>query len=319
MAERKYTALVGLFLGYSGSFVDFDIKSSTMPPQISILRVFFAISFLFSAYTKFVAPGFFEITLMDQNLANNRVWAAQLTRFFIGLEFGLGMLLLFPIYTRKLVSLALILLGCFTIHLVYLWSIGDTENCGCFGEMIAMTPVESIIKNIVLLGIGILLYLKAPKRKKGFLFLGTVFLIIISIQWLLLPIPNHNEMSFSEYTHFENQGRVDLSKGEKWIVVFNLECEHCQEAAIEMGELQRGLGDSFPEVYALYYREGEFSVKDFESLTKAKFPYHIIDVNTFFDLIGDSPPRLYKLMEGKVTEFWDHGFGNVLKSNLKIK
>jgi len=94
---------------------------------------------------------------------------------FIGLEFGLGMLLLFPIYTRRLVSLALILLGRFTIHLVYLCSIGDTENFGLFCEMIAMTPVESIIKNIVLLGIGILLYLKVPKRKKGFLFLGTVF------------------------------------------------------------------------------------------------------------------------------------------------
>ena len=84
-----------------------------------------------------------------------------------------------------------------------------------------------------------------------------------------------------------------------------------------MGELQRDLADSFPEVYALYYREGEFSVKDFEGLTKAKFPYHIIDVNTFFDLIGDSPPRLYKLMEGKVTEFWDHGFRNVLNPPSK--
>jgi len=83
LAERKYTALVGLFLGYSGSFVEFDIKSSTMPLQTSILRVFFAIRFLFSAYTKFVAPGFFEITLMDQNIANNMVWAAQLTRFLL--------------------------------------------------------------------------------------------------------------------------------------------------------------------------------------------------------------------------------------------
>lgn len=84
-----------------------------------------------------------------------------------------------------------------------------------------------------------------------------------------------------------------------------------------MDELQRDLGDSFPEVYALYYIEREFSVKDFENLTKAKFPYHMIDVNTFFDLIGDRPPRLYKLMEGKVTEFWDYGLGNVLNPPSK--
>jgi uncharacterized membrane protein YphA (DoxX/SURF4 family) len=284
-----------------------------MSLKTSILRIFFALSFLFSAYTKFVAPGFFEITLMDQGIASSRVWAAHLTRFFIGLEFGLGLLLLFPIYTKKITGLALLLLSGFTVHLLYLWGIGDTENCGCFGEMISMTPAESILKNSILISIGVLLYLKAPKRKKGFLFLGTVFLVVILSQWFLLPIPKHSEMSFSDYTHFENEGRVDLSKGEKWIVVINLACEHCQQAAIEIGSLQRELGTSFPEIYALYYKEGDFSVEDFEALTKAKFPYHMIDLNVFFDLIGESPPRLYKLMDGKVSEFWDHGLGDALK------
>ena len=286
-----------------------------MKRGILILRIAFALSFLFSAYTKFVAPGFFEITLMDQGLANSRVWASHLTRFFIGLEFGLGLLLLFPIYTKKITALALFLLTGFTVHLLYLWGIGDTANCGCFGEMISMTPAESMLKNSILISIGAFLYLKSPKRKRGGLFLGIVFLVVILSQWFLLPIPNSSEMSFSTYTHFEYVGRVDLSKGEKWIVVFNLSCEHCQEAAIEMGKLQRELGVSFADVYALYYKEGVFSVKDFEVLTKAKFPYHMIDGNIFFDLIGERPPRLYKLMDGKVSEFWDHGLSDALKQS----
>ena len=51
-----------------------------------ILRLLFALSFLFSAYTKFFGPGYFEITLMDQGIASSRELAAHLTRFFIGLE-----------------------------------------------------------------------------------------------------------------------------------------------------------------------------------------------------------------------------------------
>ena len=124
------------------------------------LRILLGISFLFLANTKFVDPGFFKITLMDQGLAHDRFFAAQLARFFIGLEFTLGILSSLPFYIKKLITASLLLLGGFTLHLFYLWSIGDTENCGCFGEMISMTSEESIIKNIVLVVISAFLFLE---------------------------------------------------------------------------------------------------------------------------------------------------------------
>ena len=40
---------------------------------IQILGTFFAFTFLFSAYTKWISPGHFEITLMDQNLADTPI------------------------------------------------------------------------------------------------------------------------------------------------------------------------------------------------------------------------------------------------------
>ena len=111
-----------------------------------ILRLLFALSFLFSAYTKFVGLGYFEITLMDQGIASSRELAAHLTRFFIGLEFALGVLLFFPYYTKKVVLFSIGLLGVFSLHLAYLFFLGDNENCGCFGEMISMNPAQSLQK-----------------------------------------------------------------------------------------------------------------------------------------------------------------------------
>lgn len=268
------------------------------------LQLLLAITFLFSAYTKAVGPGFFEITLMDQGIAPNRFIAAYLARFFIGLEFALGFLMLLPFYVKQLMQFTFFLLGGFTLHLIYLWFIGDTDNCGCFGEMISMTPEQSIIKNIIMLAIALVVF-KTAETKKIKKTIPVVFSAVTIISmWIILPIPNHNEFPFDSFTHFETRGRVDMSSGEKLVPVFNLDCEHCQETANELGKLKRSV-ENFPELYVLYFQEGSTSVEDFESITQSSFPYDLIEVNTFFDLIGDSPPRVYNLKDGKVLEIWD--------------
>ena len=128
--------------------------------------------------------------------------------------------------------------------------------------------------------------------------------------WIILPIPNHKEFPFESFTHFETRGRVDLSSGENLVAIFNLDCEHCQQAATKLGELKRNQ-ENFPELYVLYFKEGSTTVEDFESITQSSFPYDLIEVNTFFDLIGDSPPRVYYLKDGKVLGIWDL---NILKN-----
>ena len=269
-----------------------------------ILQLLLGITFLFSAYTKAVGPGFFEITLMDQGIAPDRIIASYLARFFIGLEFALGFLMLLPFYVKRLMQFTFFLLGGFTLHLIYLWSIGDTDNCGCFGEMISMTPEQSIIKNMIMLAIAFVVF-RLAQTKKIKIIIPIVFsaATIISM-WIILPIPNHKEFPFESFTHFETRGRVDLSSGENLVAIFNLDCEHCQQTATELGELKRNQ-ENFPELYVLYFQEGSTTVEDFESITQSSFPYDLIEVNTFFDLIGDSPPRVYHLKDGKVLGIWD--------------
>ena len=275
-----------------------------------ILQLLLGTTFLFSAYTKAVGPGFFEITLMDQGIAPDRIIASYLARFFIGLEFALGFLMLLPFYVKRLMQFTFFLLGGFTLHLIYLWSIGDTDNCGCFGEMISMTPEQSIIKNMIMLAIAFVVF-RSAQTKKIKIIIPIVFsaATIISM-WIILPIPNHKEFPFESFTHFETRGRVDLSSGENLVAIFNLDCEHCQQAATELGELKRNQ-ENFPELYVLYFQEGSTTVEDFESITQSSFPYDLIEVNTFFDLIGDSPPRVYHLKDGKVLGIWDL---NILKN-----
>lgn len=281
----------------------------------SSLRILFALSFIYSAVTKFIAPGYFEITLMDQGLASTRSFAGHLSRFIIGLEFALGIALLLPFYTRKLLLFSQFLLLGFTAHLIYLWSTGNTENCGCFGEMISMTPEESIFKNIVLMLLAFGIYIKSTTEKQNSRLFLCAFLI--PIMWLLLPLQDHASTSFSQYTHFEKAGRVDLSQGEYLVAVFNLDCEHCQETAKELAALKRK-NKTLPSIYVLFFSEGSIDPKDFDAMTNSDFPYRMIEANTFFDLIGDAPPRLYHLSNGTILNIWDKAILKSVKDGFEL-
>ena len=121
--------------------------------------------------------------------------------------------------------------------------------------------------------------------------------------WLLLPLSDPEAQRFNDFTHFETRGRVDLANGEVLVAVFNLDCEHCQKVATALAKLAEE--QPLPPIYVLFYREGSTTVQRFEELTQSHFPYTFINTNTFFDLIGASPPRLYYLKQGELIQFWD--------------
>ncbi|MGB0305521.1 MAG: DoxX family protein [Flavobacteriaceae bacterium] len=276
----------------------------------SAFRFLLGIVFIFSAYTKFLGPGFFEITLIDQGLLSSRGQAQHAARFLIGFEFALGLLMLLPYYTKQLMAIASLMLIGFTIHLGYLWAIGDNENCGCFGEMISMSPAESIAKNILMLAVSVWLWIKSPSKATNQPILFGGAMIIITSMWVFLPIPDQSEFPVNQYTNFSSVGRTDLSSGEKLVAILNLECEHCQELSVELGKMNKT--NKLPDVYAFYFKEGETTVEQFEQMTNTSFPYVEIDVNTFFDLIGESPPRVYVLNDGAVDAIIDEDIANTL-------
>ena len=142
--------------------------------------------------------------------------------------------------------------------------------------------------------------------------------ITILSMWFILPMPNHEDFPFESFTKFEPKGRVDLSNGKNLVAIFNLDCEHCQEAAVELGKLKNN-HSNFPDLYVLFYQEGATTVSEFETLTQSSFPHDFIDVNQFFDLIGDSPPRIYYLDNGVVSEIGDADFVSNITTTFDLK
>jgi hypothetical protein len=272
------------------------------------LQIFLAATFLFSAYTKAVAPGFFEVLLEQQGLVPSRLHGAWATRFIIALETWLGLCLLLSFYARFILRFSFLLLVAFSVHLGYLIAIGETGNCGCFGEMISMSPLASLGKNIVLLAVnGFLLRYKFRGNKKPritWLLLPLLF----AAATLIWPVQTQPDEVVEKLPTFEAETGIDFANGSYLVAILNLGCEHCQEAAQQIVAWQNN-GIDLPQVAALFFAEGDTTVADFNTITGSNFPYQMIDVNTFFDLIGSTPPRIYWIVDGQVKQYWDETLG----------
>ena len=87
-------------------------------------------------------------------------------------------------------SIPVLLLAVFTIHLIYTTFVsGNAGNCGCFGDLIPMTPVEAIIKNIIAIGLLVWLFKLLPADgKSNFWLLKSVGLGCVLALFILAPI-----------------------------------------------------------------------------------------------------------------------------------
>lgn len=154
---RCYFALCNLF----NVILFFNVLDMNKSSRIAwAIRILVFVLFVVSAVAKMFPIWAFEKQLVDLNVAS---WctAPYFSRLLIGVELALGIAILQRHFLKRLVIPAIMaLLVIFCIHLtIEMVKHGAMNgNCGCFGQLIPMTPLEAFIKNIITLGFMIWLY-----------------------------------------------------------------------------------------------------------------------------------------------------------------
>ena len=173
------------------------------------LRIVVAVLFIVSAIAKLYPSPYFAISTFEVKQLYPMGFSPEVAVFFsrtlIGIEMALGLLLLQNHWLKRFIIPATIaLLVVFIGHLSYETFIsGNSGNCGCFGELIPMTPVEAIIKNVI--AVGLLWYLNRllPKGSDApnFWVLTTVLFASILGIFMIAPIqPPAPEFTVSQPT-----------------------------------------------------------------------------------------------------------------------
>jgi len=162
------------------------------------IRILIAALFLVSAYGK-VYPdpsAYGTISMFEIKQLYPLGFSAELAKIFsrslIGVEFALGLLLLFPFDLKKWVIPALIaMLSIFVVHLtIEIFTTGNKGNCGCFGALLPMTPLEAIMKNVLSIGLLALLWKRygaqLPERSNIW-FLTTILSLCMLLMFIFVP------------------------------------------------------------------------------------------------------------------------------------
>lgn len=168
------------------------ITQTTSTRIVWSLRILLSLLFLISAIAKlYPNPSFalqsFEFKQLSGKMGMEENFAAWFSRTLIGIEFALGFLLLMPHYFRKItLPASFLMLLVFNVHL---FMSGNEGNCGCFGELIPMTPNEAIVKNfIAMILMGAVFYLHKVEDKKN-LLAGTTVLFGCIMAVFMIGMP----------------------------------------------------------------------------------------------------------------------------------
>jgi hypothetical protein len=259
------------------------IRSGTI-----LLSVLTGIVFLLSAISKLPSLEQFGWMIVETSFLG-WVSAEWLARLFVGLELFLGCMMIFQFYVRKIaVPIAIFIILLFSAYLMMVIALyGNTGNCGCFGEWIPMTPVQSLLKNLVLL--FCLLGLRFHtlefnfRGKKWVLLLMLMGAVVLPFIWLppesiylveKEPVLNKPIQLSILYQSAQNRPPVtELRQGKHIIAFMSLTCSFCKKAAKRMHIMKK----KHPELPIFMVLNGDTSkLKEFFDATQASHIDHMM-------------------------------------------
>ncbi len=311
--------------------------------KITALRIFIGALFIFSGLSKLFPIVAFEMQLVQQGITN-WVIVTWLARAIIAFEIFLGLSFLQKNYLRKIfIPAAISLLIIFSLELILTIILrGFAGDCGCFGQVIIMTPLEALFKNIVL--IAALLYLRKniKKDEPKKLLVSFSFFLIVFLPVFIFSQP----MNFLKTYSAKNEGaavdsskinrdrstansesdapfttsnltkekvlasiknfsgvKANLTQGKDIVAVLSMTCEDCYETAVSIGQLSQKM--KLPHVYFLLWGD-KSEVDGFLRRTQTNFPHKLIDPQTLSKLADGFVPKVFLLNNGKILQEWNY-------------
>jgi glutaredoxin len=274
-----------------------------------LLLLSLAAVFLFSGYSKLDTIEPFEWTFLDLG-APGMVSASVIAHLFIGLEFAIGIFLLFHIYLKSVTyPITIGMLVLLTAYLVLLIAQqGNNGNCGCFGDWIYMKPLAAVWKNLIMIAVVILLmYIYPIKPYNGQEWIAACLgMAALVAPFVLSPLELDNEpkemnrpINLSALYEGEKQPHIDLRQGKHIVAFMSLTCPHCKKAAYLLHVIKKK--DNNLPIYIVLNGHPD-QLKPFMDETHANnVPYLFYkDSDKFKEMAGDYVPAIYWINNGMV-------------------
>ena len=249
------------------------MKKQQDPLWLTILRIALAVVFIVSGLSKAIDPVANGIQMNDYFISFGMGFMHPFC-LILGIlmtiaEFTLGFMLLFKIRVR-LTSLGYLLFMIFFFFLTawlavaehlevnYGYTFGVVKDCGCFGQVIKMSNLETFLKNIPLLIVSLIIFAKRKSIQDIrltvlgqwlFAFLGAGIALLVQIYCLRnLPI-----IDFSDWKKGDNVAEYFLEIPAEKEILFLYQNDKGEEKYLSMNEM-----GNITDTYPTFYEEFEY-------------------------------------------------------------
>lgn len=212
------------------------------------IRLLLGVFFIGTAVLKLLSIDSFEVYIYSFGIVNF-VTTTFLSRLLIFIELLIGISLILKLCFKQIWWLTMLMMAGFMLFLVYAAIFRSDSNCHCFGSFIELNPMQSIVKNIIVL--ALLFVIRKEKSHdykpllRKWLVVGTIIISLI-IAFVLLPMDviynriysereEVNTVAFYESlndsTYFDGEKLMDVSEGRYLINYALAGCKYCRIGA----------------------------------------------------------------------------------------
>lgn len=140
------------------------LKNRLLGVLVNLCRAVVGITFVFSGYVKATDPLGTQYKIQDYLEALGLLQFApdwltlSASVLLAALEFSLGIFILFAMRRRAASAVVLLFMIVMTLFTVWIAIANPVSDCGCFGDAVKLSNVETLAKNVFLLACSIVLF-----------------------------------------------------------------------------------------------------------------------------------------------------------------
>jgi thioredoxin-related protein len=257
--------------------------------------------FIIAAILKLISIDEFELYIYSFDILDFLL-TTLFSRLLIAGELVLGLLLVFKMCYKFTWRATLSVQIVFTLFLAYVLAFRNDSNCHCFGELVELSPLESIIKNIVV--IGGLFFIKTQRRRDAETqskFVKKILLVAaVIIPFVVTPMDSVYKMIYSSEKEistvdfyetldkvvkmdfvdndivFDSTAQIKMD-GKQMVVIVSSGCKYCRLGVKKLSMMMRknDIKSDNVKIFIWGSREGILNFKD-ETLTDDFSYWHIM-------------------------------------------
>ena len=259
--------------------------------------------FVIAAILKLISIDNFEIYIYSFNIFNF-ITTTIFSRLLIAGELILGLMMIFKMnykFTCHAISTILVI---FSLFLLYVMLFRNDDNCHCFGDLVELSPLESIVKNIVV--VGLMFFVKTTRLQdykttsKLIDFRKVLLVIAVIVPFVVTPMDSVYKMIYSSekeistvdlYKSFDKLVAMDFvdndivfdstsvykAEGKHMIVIVSSGCKYCRLGVKKLSLIMKNNGISHDNVNIFIWgsRDGILSFRE-ETMTEGYSYWHIM-------------------------------------------